>query len=116
MGRCLQIRALLQGSSHCLFQVVHPSPLNQTRFDHRPFRQILLRAAGIPCAPINTVPEAFNLPQAAAREMVLEAEHPTAGHVKLAGFPYKFSETPAVVRRPPPLLGQHTDEILVELD
>jgi crotonobetainyl-CoA:carnitine CoA-transferase CaiB-like acyl-CoA transferase len=76
----------------------------------------ILRAAGIPCAPINTVPEAFNLPQAAAREMVLETEHPTAGAVRLAGFPYKFSETPAAILRPPPLLGQHTDEILAELE
>ena len=75
----------------------------------------ILRAAGIPCAPINTVPEAFDSPQAAAREMVLEVEHPTAGAIKLAGFPYKFSDTPAAVRRPPPLLGQHTDEILAEL-
>jgi formyl-CoA transferase len=74
-----------------------------------------LRAAGLPCAPINTVPEAFNLPQAAAREMVLEVDHPTAGIIKLAGFPYKLSETPAAVHRPPPLLGQHTQEILSEL-
>ena len=74
-----------------------------------------LRAAGIPCAPINTVPEAFAHPQAAARDMVLEVEHPTAGKIKLAGFPYKFSETPAEVRLAPPLLGQHTLEILVEV-
>jgi formyl-CoA transferase len=74
-----------------------------------------LCAAGLPCAPINTVPEAFSLPQAAAREMVLEVEHPTAGTIKLAGFPYKLSETPAAVHRPPPLLGQHTQEILSEL-
>jgi formyl-CoA transferase len=74
-----------------------------------------LCAAGLPCAPINTVPEAFSLPQAAAREMVLEVEHPTAGTIKLAGFPYKLSETPAAVHRLPPLLGQHTQEILSEL-
>jgi formyl-CoA transferase len=74
-----------------------------------------LRAAGLPCAPINTVPEAFSMPQARAREMVLEVEHPTAGTIKLAGFPYKLSGTPAAVHRPPPLLGQHTEEILAEL-
>jgi formyl-CoA transferase len=74
-----------------------------------------LCAAGLPCAPINTVPQAFNVPQAAARDMVLEVEHPTAGTIKLAGFPYKFSDTPAAVHRPPPLLGQHTEEILSEL-
>ena len=75
----------------------------------------ILSAAGLPCAPINTVPEAFNLPQAQAREMVLEVEHPTAGAIKLAGFPYKFSHTPAAIHRPPPLLGEHTEEILAEL-
>ncbi len=74
-----------------------------------------LRAAALPCAPINTVPEAFNLPQALAREMVLEVNHPTAGAIKLAGFPYKLSATPAAIRRPPPLLGEHTEEILTEL-
>ena len=75
----------------------------------------ILRAAGIPCAPINTVPEAFATPQAAAREMVLELDHPVAGPIKLAGFPYKLSATPAAIRRPPPLLGQHTAEVLAEL-
>jgi formyl-CoA transferase len=74
-----------------------------------------LRAAGLPCALVNTVPEAFNLPQALAREMVLEVNHPTAGAIKLAGFPYKLSATPAVIRRPPPQLGEHTEEILTEL-
>ncbi len=76
----------------------------------------ILRVAGIPCAPINTVSEAFDSPQAAARDMVLEVDHPTVGRIKLAGFPYKFSHTPAAVRQPPPLLGEHTDEILAELD
>ena len=75
-----------------------------------------LRAAAIPCAPINTVPEAFDLPQAQVRDMVLEMEHPAAGTIRLAGFPYKFSATPAAIRRPPPLLGEHTEEILAELE
>ncbi len=75
----------------------------------------LLAEVGLPCAPINTVPEAFALPQTEAREMILSVEHPKAGTVRLAGFPYKFSETPAAVHRPPPLLGQHTEEVLSEL-
>ncbi len=74
-----------------------------------------LRAAGLPCGPINTVPDVFDHPQAQARGLVLEAEHPTAGPVRLTGFPYKLSQTPAEVRRPPPLLGQHTGEVLVDL-
>jgi formyl-CoA transferase len=75
----------------------------------------LLTEAGLPCAPINTVPEAFAMPQAAAREMVLEVPHATAGTIRLAGFPYKFGSTPASVYRPPPTLGQHNEEILVDL-
>lgn len=75
----------------------------------------ILQQAGLPCSPINTVPEAFNLPQSAARDMILEAEHSTAGIIKMAGFPYKFSKTPAAIHRPPPVLGEHNREILVDL-
>jgi formyl-CoA transferase len=75
----------------------------------------LLTEAGLPCAPINSVPEAFAMPQVRAREMVLEVAHPTAGTMQLAGFPYKFSATPAAVHRPPPLLGEHNEEVLVDL-
>ncbi|NIU61231.1 MAG: CoA transferase, partial [Pseudomonas stutzeri] len=64
---------------------------------------------------INEVPDVFAHPQAQARGLAQEVEHPTAGPVRLAGFPYKMSHTPAEVRRPPPLLGQHTDEVLTEL-
>ncbi len=74
-----------------------------------------LERAGLPCGPINTVPDALAHPQAKARGLVLEAEHPTAGPVRFAGFPYKLSSTPAEVRLPPPLLGQHTDEVLRDL-
>ncbi|MGD8624061.1 MAG: CoA transferase [Anaerolineae bacterium] len=74
-----------------------------------------LRQAGLPCGPINTIPEVFDHPQAEARELVLEAHHPTAGTLRFPGFPYKLSATPAAVRRPPPRLGQHTAEILQEV-
>jgi formyl-CoA transferase len=74
-----------------------------------------LREAGLPCGPINAVPDVFEHPQAGPRGLALEAEHPTAGPVRLTGFPYKLSQTPAGVRRPPPLLGQHTQEVLTEL-
>lgn len=74
-----------------------------------------LERAGLPCGPINTVEDVFAHPQAGPRQMVLEAEHPTAGTVRMAGFPYKLSGTPAAVRRPPPRLGEHTDEVLREL-
>lgn len=74
-----------------------------------------LREAGLPCGPINTVPDVFDHPQAQARDLALETEHPTLGPVRLTGFPYKLSQTPAEVRQPPPLLGQHTEEVLTEL-
>jgi len=47
--------------------------------------------------------------------MIAEVEHPTIGTLRLAGIPVKFSETPGIIRRPPPLCGQHTDEVLAEL-
>lgn len=74
-----------------------------------------LMQAGLPCGPINTLPEVFAHPQAQARAMTLESEHPTAGTVRLTGFPYKLSQTPAEIHRPPPLLGEHTEEVLTGL-
>ncbi len=74
-----------------------------------------LSAAGIPAGPINTVDRALALPQVQAREMVLTTEHPTAGTLQMPGSPIKLSARPATVRRPPPLLGEHTDEVLREL-
>lgn len=74
-----------------------------------------LRKAGLPCGRINTVPEVFDLEHTRAREMILESEHSSAGILKLVGFPYKLSNTPAEVRNPPPMLGEHTEEILSSL-
>lgn len=74
----------------------------------------LLNAAGVPAGPVNTVPAALEHPQVAAREMVTEIEHPVAGPLKMLGSPIKLSAQPAAIRRPPPTLGQHTDEILAE--
>ena len=74
-----------------------------------------LRAAGVPCGRINTVAEALADEQATAREMVIEFDHPSAGTVKLLGIPFKMKGTPASVRRTPPRLGEHTDEVLAEL-
>jgi len=74
-----------------------------------------LAKAGLPCGRINSLPEVFAHPQAQAREMTLEAEHASAGTVRLPGFPYKFSQTPAAIYRPPPLLGEHTEEVLTSL-
>jgi crotonobetainyl-CoA:carnitine CoA-transferase CaiB-like acyl-CoA transferase len=73
---------------------------------------VKLKAAGVPCGRINSVAEALADPQTRARQMIETVEHPTIGDLKLVGMPYKFSGTPASVRRPPPTLGEHTEEIL----
>jgi crotonobetainyl-CoA:carnitine CoA-transferase CaiB-like acyl-CoA transferase len=73
-----------------------------------------LKAVGVPCGRINSVAEAFAEPQAAARAMIETVDHPVIGALKLVGMPYKFSDTPAAVRLPPPLLGEHTEEILMD--
>ena len=69
----------------------------------------------IPAAPINSVPEVLEDPQVLAREMVVELPHPTAGSIRMVGSPLKLSETPVSYRSHPPLLGEHTDEVLAEL-
>jgi formyl-CoA transferase len=74
-----------------------------------------LETAGIPCGSINTIPEVFNSPQADARNLSLTVEHATAGEIKVPGFPYKFSQTPAEVHLPPPTLGEHNEKVLTEL-
>ena len=71
-----------------------------------------LQAAGVPSGPINTVSQAFADPHTAARRMTETVEHATIGDLSLIGIPFKFGDTPAAVQRPPPTLGQHTDEIL----
>ena len=74
-----------------------------------------LDAADVPCGPINDVVAAFASPQAVAREMTVDVEHPVLGAVRQVGLPFTLSATPASIRTAPPLLGEHTDEILAEL-
>ena len=72
----------------------------------------LLNRAEVPSAPVQTVDQVFGAPQVRHREMLVEVAHPTAGAVPMAGIPVKFSATPASIRLPPPLLGEHTAEVL----
>lgn len=74
-----------------------------------------LKAVKIPCGRVNTMDRVFNHPQIEPLNMVVEVDHPTAEKIKLVGIPVKYSETPGTIRRPPPLLGQHTEEILVSM-
>ena len=76
----------------------------------------ILEAAGVPCAPVNTMDRVFADPQVQARGMRIAMPHPLAGDdVSLVGSPIKLSRTPVSYRRAPPTLGQHTDEVLSEV-
>jgi formyl-CoA transferase len=77
--------------------------------------QELMDQASVPCGAVRDLHGVFTDPQVAALGLIESLDHPTAGAIKLVGPPYRLSETPPSVRLPPPLLGQHTDEVLREL-
>jgi glutaryl-CoA transferase len=74
-----------------------------------------LREANVPVGPINDLAEVFNDPVVRHLGLIAEVDHPVAGRVRAPGIPVRMSETPGSVRRAPPLLGEHTDEVLREL-
>ena len=75
-----------------------------------------MEAGGLPAGPVLNVSEMHADPQTRARDMVVSVDHPTAGRVETLGLPLKFSESPGRIDRPAPRLGEHTGEILAELD
>lgn len=75
----------------------------------------LIENVGVPCGPVHQLSEVFSDPQVLHRKMVEELEHPSAGHIKVVGTPLKLSSTPARIRTPPPILGEHTTDILQSL-
>ena len=75
----------------------------------------LLGEAGVPSGPLCDVGQVFHSEQVAAREMIIELEHPIAGVQAMPNSPLKFSQTPVELNTPAPLLGQHTEEILGEI-
>jgi probable DNA repair protein len=75
----------------------------------------VMTARGIPVGPINNIGEIFSEPYAEEREFVRHLEHPLAGEVATVANPVRFSKTPVQYQYPPPLLGQHTAEILGKL-
>jgi crotonobetainyl-CoA:carnitine CoA-transferase CaiB-like acyl-CoA transferase len=92
-------------------------PLLTAIFERRPADEWLCRltAEDIPASAIYTVGEALNDPQAIARGLIVEIQHPTLDMVRSIANPVRFSATPVVYRFPPPLLGEHTQEILQSL-
>jgi crotonobetainyl-CoA:carnitine CoA-transferase CaiB-like acyl-CoA transferase len=74
----------------------------------------LLSAHDVPASDVRDMADVFSNPQVRARGMLREVEHPTAGTVRLPGSPMFLSRTPTTVRRHPPLLGEHTEEVLRE--
>ena len=74
-----------------------------------------LGQGGVPVSPIQSVADVVEDPHAAARDMFVKLQHPTAGEITVTGIPVKFSETPGEVVTPPPTLGQHSEEVLLEL-
>jgi crotonobetainyl-CoA:carnitine CoA-transferase CaiB-like acyl-CoA transferase len=74
-----------------------------------------LREANVPVGPINSLDEVFSDPVVRHLGLIAEVDHPTAGRVRAPGIPVRLSGTPPSVRIPPPLLGEHTDDVLREL-
>ncbi|MGD9811256.1 MAG: CoA transferase, partial [Sphingobium sp.] len=75
-----------------------------------------LELAGVPCAPINTVPDVLADPQALHRGMKIEMDHPVSGTLSMLANPMRFADAALEYRRPPPMLGEHGEEIRRELD
>lgn len=131
VGNDAQFRALCDALGHPEWAQDPRFARNQDRLRHRREIDALIEQAishrsrqawmevleplGLPCGPINSVAEALTSPQTQAREMVAEIPHPTAGRMRVVGSPLRFSGAPGAIRRHPPLLGEHTDEILGEL-
>ncbi|MGP1676616.1 MAG: CaiB/BaiF CoA transferase family protein [Burkholderiales bacterium] len=74
-----------------------------------------LSAQGVPCTSVNSIDKVVKDEQVAARDMIVEIEHPTAGKIRMAGLPVKLSANPGGIRRHAPLLGEHSAEVLREL-
>jgi formyl-CoA transferase len=92
-------------------------PFLQEIFLKRPVNDWVeqLQKVNVPCGPINDLADVFADPQLLARDMYQEMTHPTLGKIKQTGIPIKFSRTPGGLDRPPPLLGEHNEEVLRSL-
>mgnify|MGYP002682960706 CR=1 FL=1 len=92
-------------------------PVLSAAFQTRTTREWLgdLEAAGIPCGPVNSIPEMLDDPQVKAREMIREVTHPTAGTIPIANTPLRLSRSETGIKGPPPDFAQDTGDVLAEL-
>jgi crotonobetainyl-CoA:carnitine CoA-transferase CaiB-like acyl-CoA transferase len=92
-------------------------PLLRGEFAKRSRAELVaaLETVGVPCSPINTIPEVFAEPQVQHRRMLRELPHPTGGRVPQVVSPLNFTNASLAFDRAPPLLGEHTEEVLREL-
>lgn len=92
-------------------------PLIQAHVGTRPAADwlALLTAVQVPAGPVNTLAQVFADPQVQQQQLRVDVQHPAVGPIGLLGLPFVLSDSPAEVRLPPPLLGQHTEAILSEL-
>jgi len=95
--------------------ILVPMLAEMVRAQPRDFWIDQLEKVGVPCGPINDIGDVYKNPQVQARGVVIDVPHPTAGSMKLVRSPMKMSATPSTSTVAPPLLGQHTDEILSTL-
>jgi crotonobetainyl-CoA:carnitine CoA-transferase CaiB-like acyl-CoA transferase len=72
----------------------------------------ILLSHHVPAGPVQTLPEVVECPHIKSRQMLVEAEHPVVGHTKYVGNPIKMSDYPNPIFTPPPLLGEHTEQVL----
>lgn len=131
VGNDFQFGALCEILGHPEWTTDDRFARNEDRVRHRELLEDLIAAqiatrnaanwiealsdAGIPSGPVNSVAEALASEHALAREMVVDIDHPAMGAFRSLGLPMRLSETPTSIRRHPPLLGEHTDEVLTEL-
>jgi crotonobetainyl-CoA:carnitine CoA-transferase CaiB-like acyl-CoA transferase len=89
-------------------------PLLRDLFAQRTVEEWVVRlsAEGVPCSSVNSIDKVVTDEQVLARQMVVQTEHPTAGTIRMAGLPVKLSETPGAIKSAPPLLGEHSREVL----
>lgn len=92
-------------------------PLIERRLSELPKADVVrrLREANVPVGPINDLHEVFTDPVVRHLGLIAEMEHPAAGRVRAPGIPVRMTATPPSVRRHPPVLGEHTDEVLGEI-